>query len=196
MREAELDDPAFGALRRYPMPDDALLANGPYFANRDALEYLILGRHDSAQRLLEGFVPRLLAALPSPSSASPEQVAHLYEEAHVAVWLRDGRFDIDLATSAFRLLRRKCNDSSGQITVADLLHLMLLAAESGATQLATDLYLQHDPKPLRVPPNDLRFSRNPRAVLFAHFHLSDSPPHHERSSPPLAGNSVGGRALS
>ena len=184
-REAELDDPTFGAFRRYPMPDSALLGNGPYFATGDALQYLSLNRPEAALRLLEGFLPRLLAALPRLTSSSADdfkktqQLASLYEEAHIAVWLRDGTFDTELAASAFHHLHHLNATFWGDITTANLLHLMLLAAEGGAALRACELYLEHDPNPLTLPPHDLRFSRNPRAVLFAHLRLSDTPNHHD-----------------
>jgi hypothetical protein len=166
------------------MPDAALFGSGPYFANRSALKYMVLGRAESAQRLLDGYLARLLATLPALASTQSEdfklaeQLAELYEEAHIGVWLRNGVFDLELARSAFDYACRLHFDVCEEITTANLLHLMLLATESGNPERASSLYRELDPKPLSLPPQNLRFSRNPRAVLFAHLDLSESPEHH------------------
>lgn len=58
---------------------------------------------------------------------------------------------------------------------------MLLCLEGGDPQTALTLYLEHERRPLQLPPRDLRFSSNARAVLYACLAGRESTPVEMRS---------------
>ncbi len=47
--------------------------------------------------------------------------------------------------------------------------MMLLELEAGDPVAAKRIYEEYESKPIAVPPASLRFSRNPRALLYAHL---------------------------
>jgi hypothetical protein len=165
-----------------PMSREVLIGNGPLFAVTDAITLGVVERHDEARRLLESFVPSLLAVLSDedefncfPEHEKLGRLANLRTQAHVAHWLLNGEFDSRLSKLASDAQWRcfRLQSSSVKPDVVLLLQLMLFEIESGSYGKARELYEQHEKSPLKVPPESLRFSRNPRSLIYTHLRSTE-----------------------
>ena len=163
----------FGPRSRQPMSDEALTAFGPPSAVGDALCCLVLGMRDRADECL-AFIPRLQERLAGsdglrdlPGLRAHEAAGHLRQALHVGVWLRDGTVNAGLAREAYLVLLELNRSWGARFTAPNLLDLMLLCIEAGDGATASTLYREHERKPMQLPPKDLRFSGNARAVLYA-----------------------------
>jgi hypothetical protein len=172
-RQAFLLDPEIGALASLPMSAEALVAFGPGSALENALAFLVLDRRQEAMACLE-FVPRLQPFLSNPGALQGlpdhrirEAAAHLRRYLHLGVWLRTGEMEPTLADDAYAHLLALNQWWGKRFTGPNLHDLMLLSIEGGRQERAGELYLQHERRPLHLPPKDLRFSSNARALLHA-----------------------------
>ena len=165
-------------LNRLPMSTAARRANGPMFANIDALRTIVLGCPAATANLLD-YLPDLLddltctdwaATLPEYDRAG--RLASLPEHAAVGTWLRTGSTDASLSQAAFEALLNHQERYGGRISGPTLLHLMLLSIEASSIPQAACLYEQWEKRPISMPPESRRFAKNPRALLYAHLRLS------------------------
>lgn len=179
-RASRLDDPTIGAFAAsfFPVPDDALIGKRPFFAVSNALRLLVLDRKEDAQRLLNDFLPRLTSRLSDDHGRrslaavrNTGEIASLAEHAHLAVWLTEGAFTSYWGRLAYDLRWKAHREFSprARLDGPELLHMMLLLIETGDPASAKELYSSSEAKPLALPPSSLRFSRNPRTLLFAHL---------------------------
>jgi hypothetical protein len=166
------------------MTPEVLIGNGPLIAVNDAIVLGVMGRNQEARLLLEGFLPDLLNLLSDSSSFNkfPEferrsRCTLLSEQAYIANWLLTGRFDADLGRLAcdsawryFRFISPKAKPDS-----LFLFHLMLFAVELDEYERAKELYLEFEKSPVTLPPETLRFARNPRALIYAHLNEGKIP---------------------
>jgi hypothetical protein len=106
-QSGRLDDPETGSFAFTPMSEAALIGHGPFLKVNDALKLMILGRTDEAKRLIDNFLPRLIARLHETEWTRAllelertDRLAPLTEMAHLAYWLTEGSFRPDLARRA------------------------------------------------------------------------------------------------
>jgi len=52
---------------------------------------------------------------------------------------------------------------------------MLFEVESGQRRKARELYEEYEKSPVEMPPQSLRFSRNPRSLLYTHLRAVEIP---------------------
>lgn len=172
-------------LAKGPMSPEALIGNGPWLATCDAIVLEVVGRHKEARLLLDSFFPDLMALLSDksafecyPDYEKLSRLVILYNSAHIANWLLHGEFDATLGQATYDAewnnYRFHCPKAKADIIL--LLNLMLLRIESGRFERAKKLYEANEKKNIQIPPESLRFARNPRALLYAHLH-SDKIPH-------------------
>ncbi|HYH47371.1 MAG TPA: hypothetical protein VEG34_16950 [Thermoanaerobaculia bacterium] len=178
-QSAGLDDPETGAFAFTPMSEAALIAHGPFLTVSDALKFLVLGRPDDAKRLIDDFLPRLIARLHDTEWTRAllklertGRLASLTETAHLAYWLTEGSFCPDFARRAYDLLWKAHREFSPKARPdgSQLLPMMLLEIEAEEPMAAKRVYELYESNGVSLPPASLRFSRNPRALLYAHLH--------------------------
>jgi hypothetical protein len=167
-----------------PMRREALVANGPMLAVHDAIVLEVLGRHHEARSLLESFAPRLFVLISEentfdgyPEYEKLSRWADLRTQAHVVHWLLHGKFDPALAQRAYEAQWRyfRMLYPSARLDPVLLFYLMLFQIESGRHDDARQLYEKYEKSPVRVPPESLRFSRNPRSLLYTHLLAHEIP---------------------
>lgn len=166
------------------MDREVLIGAGPMFAVDDAIVLGVMGKYDEARSLIQGFLPELIGLLADSRAfetfAEHERLgrlALLSKDAYVANWLLSGRFDARLGRLAldamwdyFRFMSPKAKPDG-----VLLLNTMLLKIESGRYESAKELYERFEKTPMKVPPDSLRFARNPRALVYAHLHEKSVP---------------------
>lgn len=164
------------------MTNAALVGAGPMFAVNGAITLGVVERYDQAPLLLKTFLPRLTALLSDEKNFNrfPEheklgRLADLRKQVHMAHWLLRGEFDPELSRLARDAQWRsfRFHSPSAKPDVLLLLDLMLFEIESGQPRQARKLYEKYEKSPLDVPPQSLRFSQNPRSLIYAHLRAKD-----------------------
>ena len=164
------------------MTNAALIGAGPMFAVDEAITLGVVKRYDEAPSLLETFLPRLIALLSDekqfdcfPEHEKRGRLADLHKQIHMAHWLLHGEFDPGLSRLARDAQWRsfRFHSPSAKPDVLLLLHLMLFEIESGQPRQARELYEKYEKSRLDVPPQSLRFSQNPRSLIYAHLRAKD-----------------------
>jgi hypothetical protein len=150
--------PQLGGVVRYaPMQEEALVKNGPWMANVDVVELLVLGYQAEASAILE-YVPRLEALV----RAKPG--AYDLSALSFGIWLRSDAFDREIATRAFSS-KRDYAIKEKQMEGPTLTSIFLLALECDDDDAAWQLYQTYHKSPLDEVPNNKRKLAGPQHLL-------------------------------
>ena len=168
-QKERLFEPDLGPLAMLPMSIEAMRALGPRLAVGEALEFLVLGFEREAFRLLDSFLPTISNADFVAAIEKLDRRASVSESAHVAYWLRHGEFNLKLARSALRYHLEVNQWWGGRMTAPNTHGAMLLAIEAEEPSRAAQLYEENEKNRVQVPPENLRFARNSRSVLYLHI---------------------------
>jgi len=164
--------------RSHPLPDDMALSNIPIFARKEIIEYLILGFEKEAHELLDDIIPKLRNDLEADlvvevgQESKERREAELYRTLSNLIWLKTGEVDGDASRKALEShLKLPRTYRESWMDLED----MLLYIEAGEPSAAREYYLEHERKPLPIPPPNFRFTANTRHFLYLHLALAGDP---------------------
>ncbi len=164
-----LFEESIGPLARLPMSHEAMIAYGPASAVFDACHFLALGCEHEAHKILDSFLPAVTKQGFFESIQHIEQRASVAGATNCGYWLRYGAFDSKLASTALQYHLELNEWWGGRMTPPNVHETMLLALEADQPDTAAEYYEKHEKVHLSIPPENLRFSRNARSLLYLHI---------------------------